>query len=197
MPANKNESSDTELSDIARQIDEAAKAAELRDPDEGKHWVDRSINRLVELAGVCVLMTIVLLVFSNAVGRYTIGLTFIWADEIVLGLLPWLGMLGMFLSVRRRQIIRIEFFVRLFPPVMHRVLTILGSFAAAAAFVYLALVSVQYLELFGRDRTVYLRLERGWFMSAMVIGPALTAIAYALLIINNLRGKEADDDGAG
>ncbi len=196
MPPNKNNSSDTELSDIARQIDEAAKAVDLRDPDEGKHWVDRSINRLVEVTGVCVLMTIVLLVFFNAVGRYTIGLTFIWADEIVLGLLPWLGMLGMFLSVRRRQIIRIEFFVKLFPPVMHRTLTILGSFVAAAAFIYLALVSIQYLELFGRDRTVYLRLERGWFMSAMVIGPALTAIAYVLLVLDHLRGKAPDDDGS-
>lgn len=195
MPSeDKRKDHEPQLSEIAKQLDEAAKEAELADPDVGKHWVDRSVNKIVEIAGVCVLSSIVLLVFFNAAGRYTIGFTFIWADEVVLGLLPWLGMLGMFLSVRRRQIIRIEYFVRLFPPPMHTGISILGSMVAAAAFVYLGIISIQYLQLFGGDRTIYLRLEKGWFMSAMVIGPALAAVAYALMIIETLTGKRNEGD---
>lgn len=197
MPSDDNRKDhEPHLSEIAKQLDEAVKEAELSDPDEGKHWVDRSVNRLVEFAGVCVLTSIVLLVFFNAAGRYTLGLTFIWADEVVLGLLPWLGMLGMFLSVRRRQIIRIEFFVKLFPPGMHTGMSILGSVIAAAAFVYLGIISIQYLQLFGGDRTIYLRLEKGWFMSAMVIGPALAAVAYVLMVIETLTGKHNEGDSS-
>jgi TRAP-type C4-dicarboxylate transport system permease small subunit len=178
---------DDGLTDLARQIDEAAKAADLQDPDEGKSLPDRVINKIVEVAGVIVLLTIVLLVFLNAAGRYALGRTFIWGDEMVLGLLPWLGMLGMFLSIRRRQIIRIEFFVSLFPVALHRLLGIIGSLVAAGVFVWLSIVSLEYLQFFGGDRTIYLRLQKGWFMSALVIGPALAALAYVLMIVEDIR----------
>jgi TRAP-type C4-dicarboxylate transport system permease small subunit len=188
MAANRpDKSPDDGLTELARQIDAAAKAADLQDPDEGKSLPDRVINKVVEIAGVTVLVGIVLLVFLNAAGRYTLGRTFIWGDEVVLGLLPWLGMLGMFLSIRRRQIIRIEFFVSLFPVALHRILGIVGSLVAAGVFVWLAIVSLEYLQFFGGDRTIYLRLQKGWFMSALVIGPALAALAYVLMIVEDLR----------
>jgi TRAP-type C4-dicarboxylate transport system permease small subunit len=176
-----------ELTDLGQQIEEATKAADLQDPDAGKSLPDRVINKTVEIAGVAVLMTIVALVFVNATGRYTIGKTFIWGDEVVLSLLPWLGMLGMFLSIRRRQIIRIDFFVGLFPDRLRQFLSILGSLTAAGVFIWLAIVSLEYLHFFGGDRTIYLRLRKGWFQSALVIGPALAALAYALMIVEDLR----------
>ncbi len=177
------------MADLAQQIDKATKAADLQDPDEGRSLPDRIINKIVEVAGVAVLLTIVGLVFFNATGRYTIGRTFIWGDEMVLSLLPWLGMLGMFLSIRRRQIIRIDYFVGLFPPRLRQFLSILGSLMAAGVFVWLAIVSLEYLQFFGGDRTIYLRLRRGWFQSALVIGPALAALAYVLMVVEDLRAS--------
>src|SRR5690606_15399552 len=73
--------------------------------------VDKWLNGVVEFLGVAVLVAITLLVFANAFLRYTFNSGIIWADEIVIALVPWLAMLGMFLSVRRREIIRIGFLI--------------------------------------------------------------------------------------
>jgi TRAP-type C4-dicarboxylate transport system permease small subunit len=186
---------DDSASDLARQVDEAARAADLA-PDDGEATrFGRAINRVAEAAGVAVLSVIVFLVFFNAVGRYAFQFTFIWGDEMVLSLLPWLGMLGMFLSIRRRQIIRIDFFVASRSRAVGRALEVGGSLVAAAAFVYLAVVSMQYMQFFGGDRTIYLKIQKGWFMAAMVVGPALAAAAYLVMVYESWRGPVAASRG--
>lgn len=185
---------DDGLTDLAREIDEASRKADLQSFDADASRVDRVINKVVEVAGVSVLVTIVLIIFSNAVGRYAFNTTLIWGDELVLSLLPWLGMLGMFLSIRRRQVIRIDFFISLMPKALHRIFEVLGSAFASAAFLYLAIISVQYLQLFGTDQTIYLQIQKGWFMSAMVIGPVLAAVAYCLLVVQDMFGKRKNDN---
>lgn len=170
-----------DLSDLASAVDKASRATSLVPDDAGATRFGRAVNAVAEAAGVAVLATIVFLVLFNAIGRYAFRYTFIWGDEVVLSLLPWLGMLGMFLSVRRRQIIRIDILASSASPPVKRVLDLLASVFAAAVFLYLALVSFQYLQLFGGDRTIYLKLQKGWFMSAMAIGPLLAAAAYLVL----------------
>lgn len=170
-----------DVSDLARKVDAASRATDLVRDDSGATRFGRAINLAAEIAGVAVLATILFLVLFNATGRYAFQYTFIWGDEMVLSLLPWLGMLGMFLSVRRRQIIRINFLASAAPPAIRHALELIAYVFAAAVFLYLATVSFEYFQLFGGDRTIYLKLRKGWFMSAMVIGPALAAGAYLIL----------------
>src|SRR5690606_23538423 len=165
------------------------RATDLHHEDQDAGRLGIAINMAAEIMGVAVLGTIVFLVFFNAFGRYAFNFSFIWGDEMVLSLLPWLGMIGMFLSIRRRQIIRIDFFVASMPKAIRQVLETFGHLAAAAAFLYLAMISFEYFQLFGGDRTVYLRIQKGWFMSAMVIGPALAAGAYLVLLYQDLRAR--------
>lgn len=181
-----------DLSDLARQVDTASRATDLEDFDAGSSRFDRAVNTVAEVAGVGVFLTILGMVFLNAAGRYTLGATFIWGDELVIALLPWLGMLGMFLAIRRRQVIRIDFFVGLFPPLLRQGLHFASSVVAAAAFLYLAIVSWQWLALFGGDRMMYLRVERAWFMAAMIIGPALAAAAYIVVLVSDVRRVRAE-----
>ena len=189
-------SADGELSELGRQVNEASRASDLHDFDAGASRFDRAVNRVAEVAGIAVFATILGLVFVNAAGRYAFSLTFIWGDELVIALLPWLGMLGMFLAIRRRQVIRIDFFVGLFPPRVAAFLHLASSVVAAGAFLYLAIVSYQWTMIFGGDRTIYLRIEKGWFMAALVIGPALAAAAYLVVMIGDLRRRRADGGGA-
>ena len=170
--------------DLADQIDAASRAADLANPDPKASFADQMINRVVEIAGVSVLLAIVALVFFNASSRYAFNFTFIWGDEMVIGLLPWLGMCGMFLSIRR-----IEFFTLALPEWLRRPISLFASVLSAAVFVYLAYVSFQYLQLFGGDKTIYLRLPRGWFTSALAIGSALAALAYTIELIRELRQR--------
>jgi len=178
------EDSDT---DLARQLDEATRSADLVDADEGLGFIDRTINRIAEVAGVSVLVVVVLLVFGNAASRYTLNRTAVWADELIISLIPWLAMWGMFLSVRRRKVIRIDFFVSKLPPRVQLAVAALADLVSAATFAYLAIISFNYVQLFGGDRTVYLKIASSWFISAMTIGAALTALAFLADIVRSYR----------
>ncbi len=174
-------SAEPETEDLATQVDRAVKASDLADLDAGLGPFDRAVNKVVEVLGVAVLATILMIVFLNAVGRYTGTFILIWGDELVISLLPWLGMLGMFLSIRRRQIIRIDFFVEKLPARLRIAINFVITLFAAATFLYLAFAAFDLLKFFGNDRTIYLQIRKGWFTSALLIGPILAALAYLSL----------------
>lgn len=175
--------------DLAQKIDDASRAADLIGQDAGFTRFGRAVNLVAEVAGVAVFATILGLVFFNAFSRYAFSYTLIWGDEIVISLLPWLGMLGMFLSIRRRNIIRIDFFAARLPLVLQRLLSVAVSVFAAAAFLWLALAAMEMIGFFGKDRTIYLRIQKGWFMAALAAGPALAAAAYLVLAWEDLTGR--------
>jgi TRAP-type C4-dicarboxylate transport system permease small subunit len=179
------------VEDLGARMGAATKAAELSDPDAGASAIDRAINRVAEVLGVTVLVTLIALVFSNAVGRYLGGYMIIWADEIVISLMPWLGMIGMFLSIRRRQVIRIGYVVDKFPPRLGKAVLLFADVMSAAVFLYFAVISFQYVGLFGADKTIYLRIPTGWFSSALVIGAGAAAFAYFAHFIRDARRRPA------
>ena len=163
---------------LAERVGRAGREQELADPDASRSLVDRWINRIAEAIGVAVIATIVALIFLNAVGRYAFAASILWAEELVIALIPWLAMTGVFLSVRRRSVIRIDHFLTMMPSYLRAPLSVFGSVLASAAFVYLAIYSFDYVTLFGGDPTTYLELPTGWFTSAMLIGAAASALAF-------------------
>ncbi|MFU0504761.1 TRAP transporter small permease [Pseudaminobacter sp. NGMCC 1.201702] len=177
--------------DLARAITRASIEAELENRVD-ETTVDKWINGIVEFLGVLVLGAITLLVFANAFLRYTFNSGIIWADEIVIALVPWLAMLGMFLSVRRREIIRIGFLIDRLSPRARRLLLVCTELFSTVAFGYLALVSFNYVSLFGSDRSVYLSLSKGWFTSAMCLGAGLVCLAFLAETVSHFR--RADED---
>ncbi|GAA4127446.1 TRAP transporter small permease [Aminobacter aganoensis] len=186
---------DSELrADLAHAITKASIEAELAGPVD-ETTADKWINGVMEFLGVLVLATITLLVFANAFLRYTLNSGIIWADEVVIALVPWLAMLGMFLSVRRREIIRIGFLIDQLKPRSRRLLLVCTELFSTVAFGYLALVSFNYLSLFGADRSVYLSVSKGWFTSAMCIGAGLICLAFLAEAIGHFRRNDAVDPG--
>jgi len=165
---------------LAERLGRAGRDQELHDPDAGRAVADRWVNKIAEVVGVAALATIVALIFLNAVGRYAFAAPILWAEELVIALIPWLAMTGVFLSVRRRAVIRIDHFLNKMPGRVRSALSVFGSVLASAAFVYLAFHSFDYVKLFGGDPTTYLELPTGFFTSAMVIGAAASAVAFAL-----------------
>jgi TRAP-type transport system small permease protein len=166
--------------DLAARIGAASRRLELEDPDRGLPLADRVINRAVEVLGVGLLGGILAIVFANALSRYLLNHSFVWAEELVIGLVPWLAVTGLFLSVRRRQMIRIEFFLGKFPPRLRRILALLTELLSAVMLAWLAWLGFNYVATFGGDPTPYLELPKGLFTSALWIGPALVALAFAV-----------------
>jgi TRAP-type C4-dicarboxylate transport system permease small subunit len=175
--------------DLAERIGAASRRQELEDPDRGLPLLDRVINRAVELLGVGLLGGILAIVFANALSRYALDHSFVWAEEVVISLVPWLALTGLFLSVRRRQMIRIEFFLDRFHPPVRRLLALLAELLGAAMLAWLAWLGFTYVATFGGDRTPYLALPKGLFTSALWLGAAAVALAFAAAAWRELRGR--------
>lgn len=168
----------TDTDNIAERIEEATRSMELRDPDEGLPLADRLVNRLVEIVGVSVLVAIVAVIFTNAVSRYALNHSFSWAEEMVQMAMPWLAMTGVFLSVRRGTMIRIDYF---FDKIPYRFQGAVARFGYAVNVVVLgamAWVSLDFVRLFGGDVALYVQIPTGWSTSALVFGAAGAAMAY-------------------
>jgi len=164
--------------DLAERIGRASRRQELLDPDRGLGTVERVINRAAEALGVGLLGGILAIVFVNALIRYTLDTSFVWAEEVVISLVPWLAVTGLFLSVRRRQMIRIEFFLERFPPATRAALAAFGQLLGAVMLAWLAWLGFNYVATFGGDRTPYLALPKGLFTSALWLGAAAVALAF-------------------
>jgi TRAP-type C4-dicarboxylate transport system permease small subunit len=169
--------------ELAARVAAAGRRQELLDPDLGLPRADVIVNRVAEALGVALLGAVVLIVFVNAAMRYLVDTSIIWAEEVVLGLVPWLAMVGLFLAIRRQTMIRIDYFFNRFPAPLRRALTVLGESWSAVVFGYLAWVSIGYLNLFGGDRTPYLGVPKGIFAAALVVGGIAAAGAFALEVL--------------
>jgi TRAP-type C4-dicarboxylate transport system permease small subunit len=101
---------------------------------------------------------------------------------------PWLAVTGLFLSVRRRQMIRIDFFLERFSPGMRSMLAALGQLLGAVMLAWLAWLGFNYVLTFGGDRTPYLALPKGLFTSALWLGAAAVALAFAGAAWHERRG---------
>jgi TRAP-type C4-dicarboxylate transport system permease small subunit len=188
---------DEESEELAALVEQATREIELQDPDAGASRFDRIVNRTAELFGVLLLTLLTGLVFLNATTRYLFKHSFIWGDELIIAIIPWVAMSGLFLAVRRRNVIRIDFFVDKFWPGPRKVLRLAGELLSAIMFVYLAWVSVEYVQLFGGDQLVYLRWPTGLFSSSFVIGPLLAALAYLVTFWREARGDPEAASGRG
>jgi TRAP-type C4-dicarboxylate transport system permease small subunit len=174
--------------DLAARIGAASRQHELADPDRYLAPLERVINRAAEVLGVGLLGGILAIVFTNALIRYTLDTSFVWAEEVVISLVPWLAVTGLFLSVRRRQMIRIDFFLERFSPGMRSAMAALGQLLGAAMLAWLAWLGFNYVLTFGGDRTPYLALPKGLFTSALWLGAAAVALAFAGAAWHERRG---------
>jgi TRAP-type C4-dicarboxylate transport system permease small subunit len=182
---------------LAEQIGEASRHMELRDPDEGLSPTDRIVNRIVEIVGVSVLVAIVLVIFVNAVSRYAFNYSFIWAEEMVQMAMPWLAMTGVFLSVRRGTMIRIEFFFDQIPERFRGLIANLGYGLCIAVLLFMGWISLDFVRLFGGDVALYVEVATGWSTSALVFGSVGAAMAFAAEFYREwrVRGRNVGREG--
>ena len=164
---------------LADEIGDQLSTFELGD-HRGETLIERIVDGVVGAVGVACILLMTGLVFGNAVSRYALNISFIWADELIVAVMPWLAVCGVYLSIRQRQLIRIDYFVERFPPRIQRALRVSGDVFSAIAFGYLAIGAFQYLNLFGADETLYLEIPTGWFTSALFIGAALVIVAFLI-----------------
>ena len=186
-PVSRTGSEGASADNLSEQIAEATRHQELADPDQGLPFVDRAVNRVVEIIGGGVLCTIVGTIFVNAVSRYAFNYSFNWVEELVIYLTPWLAMTGLFLAIRRGTMIRIEYFYEKFAPAIRRHIALLGNLVSVGILSFLGGISFYYVTLFGGDLTVHMRFWKGFSTSALMIGGFAAALAFLAVLVREAR----------
>lgn len=176
---------------LAEKIAEAGRRMELADPDTGLPPLERIVNRCVEAVGVAALATIVGVIFANAVGRYVFNASLIWAEELVLLLVPWLAMTGVFLAVRRGTMIRIDYFFEKLPEKFKGPVASAGHVVNIAVLVFMGWISSEYVMLFGGDRTPYIDAPKGLATVALAFGGFGAALAFLVAFHRERRARAA------
>jgi TRAP-type C4-dicarboxylate transport system permease small subunit len=172
---------------LSEQIAEATRHLELADPDRGLPFLDRAVNRFVEIIGGGVLCTIVGVIFVNAVSRYAFNYSFNWVEELVIYLTPWLAMTGLFLAIRRGTMIRIEYFYEKFNPAIRRPIGFLGNIVSVGILLFLGVISYDYVTLFGGDLTIHMRFFKGFSTGALMVGGFGAALAFLVILVREAR----------
>ena len=165
---------------LATKISQVSRWQELSDPDRDLPKVDRVINKIAEVLGVLVLGTIVGIVFCNACMRYLLNTSIIWAEEVVINIIPWLAVIGLFLAIRRKTVIRIDYFFEKLPEHIKRPLNILSQILCAAIFAYVSYLGFKHFRVFGSDTTPYLGLPVGIFTISIFIGGVFASLAFIM-----------------
>jgi TRAP-type C4-dicarboxylate transport system permease small subunit len=128
------------------------------------------VDRVAEALSVSLLGAVALLVFANAASRYLAGRPLVWTEEAVAALVIWLAVIGGFLALRRRELIRVNVLVERLPPRAQVLLEIGVQVLSAMVFAYVAWQGWRYLGVFGGDTTPYFGLPKGVYMAALPIG---------------------------
>jgi TRAP-type C4-dicarboxylate transport system permease small subunit len=91
-------------------------------------------------------------------------------------------MLGMFITARRRELIRVRSFMEKLPPRIQDALDVVTDLISVVSLSYLAWFAISYLQTFGGDTTLFLGLPKGLFTSAIPVG----ALGLALVVVIDL-----------
>lgn len=169
-----------EAEGLAAKISQVGRWQELSDPDQGLPLADRVTNKIAEILGVSVLGSIVAIVFVNACMRYLLNTSIIWAEEVVIHIIPWLAVIGLFLAIRRQTVIRIDYFFEKLPGHVQRPLGIASQILCAAVFAYVGWLGLKHTLFFGRDTTPYLGIPVGIFTISILVGGLFASLAFIL-----------------
>lgn len=164
---------------LAKVAETAAPELESTTPPS-KFLAVRVIDRTVEMLAALTLAAITVIMFANASSRYLLNSPLGWAEEIVTGLLLWLVMFGLFVGIRRRELIIIRVLVGRFRLKSQVRFKIMADLISALVLGHLAWFGLQYLLTFGGDASAYLRIPKGFFTAALPVGAAAATIALVL-----------------
>ncbi|GHC23756.1 TRAP transporter small permease [Aidingimonas halophila] len=147
----------------------------------------RYLDRLIEIiVGALVALTAIA-VCLNVFYRYVLGSGLVWADEVPGFLLVWIAFLGAYLAAREQGHIAFDMLLESFPPLLKRVVKVVGDMAVIGFFVLLGIMSWQMIERVGGRSIETLPIPQGVFMSVLPLASALMVVALSVRLVQRWR----------
>jgi len=136
------------------------------------------VTRLIETAGVVLMLALSLLVLANATGRYFFNNPLPWTEEAVSILLVWIAAIGVVLAAGRGALVGCEIVTSRLRPRQARTLARAISFAGALLMLTVAWYSWRYMNVFGRDVTPMLDIPKSWISGGLLAAALGMAAAF-------------------
>lgn len=152
--------------------------------------LDRALSRLEEILVSLFLAVASLLTFTQVVMRYGLGRSFSWAEELIINLLIWAGLIGSSLALRMGIHIGVDVFVQKFRPSVAKALTLLGVTLGLIFCVVLTGLSVRFVVFLAGSGQMSIGLEIPMWILYLCL-----PIAFGLMSIRFLQilGRCASD----
>lgn len=135
------------------------------------------------LAAVCgvIMITVTVVIFLTAMGRYTGQFTFLGGEELSRLLIVWLTFLGAYGMLRSEGHVTIDLLVRAVPPLVQRIFRGVVGLLGAVTMIYLTMAAYRLTAFsFGTGQTgTTLPVPRALFFVPILIGSVLMTVAFA------------------
>lgn len=149
------------------------------------------VERATSVASGIALLIVTLTIFLNALGRYTVGVTFLGGEELARLLTVWITFIAGYAMLRQERHVAIDLLLRVVPPTVQRLMRGATAFIGTITMAYLAWRAAQLSAFsFGTGQMgTTLPVPRALFFLPVAIGGALMAIAFAETFVRALTGR--------
>ena len=152
-------------------------AHEVLDDEGGFHVTDEPVDLALygweDWISFAIFWVLAGTVFYQVFTRYALNDPAGWTEEIARYLLVAMVFIGASMSVRKNNHIHVDYFYRLMPAAMGRVLSIAVDIVRCVFFGYATWLNALLLERIGSQRMAIIDLPMGWVFGAMLFGFAL------------------------
>ena len=171
------------MSDEADKLSAALDAAAtkellLSETPRSRFKVVAAVDSLAEAVGALLMLGITAILFVGTLSRYLFNNPLTWVSEIAPQSIVWVSVVGMYISLRRQDLLIVQVLTRRLSLVNRMRWTIATDLISTVVMCILAWFGYRYLQQFGSDLTPLLRIPKGIFMTAIPFGIAAIAIAF-------------------
>lgn len=151
------------------------------------------INKVVEVAGVAVLILMIIATSLQVITRYVLNASLTWSDELARYCFIWCSMLGATVACKRGSHATIDVFVSKFKgkaKKIHKVIVYLILIYIAAI---LSVKGIQVVMLVQLQRSTAMHIPMSIVYAALPVNTIIIAIQFLLNLIVILRYPEKPD----
>lgn len=142
--------------------------------------IEGILGLLVEIPAALLVVAEIVILFAGVVSRYVFHSPLIWSDELASILFLWLAMFGAVVAFRRAEHMRMTAAVAKCSPSVRAFLGVVGTCAALAFLLMIAMPAYEYAYEESFITTPALQIPNSWRASALPIGIGFMVL-FALL----------------
>lgn len=143
---------------------------------DGKFDLKTFLNNVELYISACLFIVLTVLLFANVVGRYVLGESFSWIEEVATIIFVWMIWFAISAAVTQRKHLRIDFVLELVPFIVKKIMLIISNVIFAAFDIFLLIQIMQIIGRLGSSQTTLLRLPQQMVYSIIPIGLVLSVV---------------------